>query len=124
MVKTEEALLEYCLNWDKAIVQNDVEEISRYMSDDWVCVATDGGISSKEHFLNWIKSGDLIHTRMDTDESRIKVYGNTGIVTGKGTSGGTYKGEPFSFYEWSTSVFTWENSQWVCVLTMLTPAKL
>lgn len=124
MAKTAEALLDYCLNWDKAIVQNDVKEISRYMSDDWVCVATDGGISSKEHFLNGIKSGDLIHTRMDTDASRIKIYDNTGIVTGKGTSSGTYKGGAFSHYEWSTSVFLWENNQWICVLTMLTPAKL
>lgn len=124
MAKTAEALLAYCLNWDKAIVQNDAKEIRRYMSDDWVCVATDGGISSKEHFLKWIKSGDLIHTRMDTDASRVKIYDNTGIVTGKGTSSGTYKGGAFSSYEWSTSVFLWENNQWICVLTMLTPAKL
>ncbi len=122
-MKTKEALLEYCLSWDKAIAQNDVKEISPYMSDDWVCVGTDGGISPKSNFLDWIKSGDLVHTRMDTDESRVKIYGNTGVVTGKGTSSGTYKGNPFSFYEWSTSVFVWENNQWLCVLTMLTPAK-
>ena len=38
-MKTPEGLLEYSLNRDKAIVRNDAEEISSYMSDDWVCVA-------------------------------------------------------------------------------------
>ena len=45
------------------------------------------------------------------------------VVTARGTNAGTYRGEPFSFYEWSTSVFIYESEKWICVLTMLTPAK-
>lgn len=121
-MRTEKALLDFSLNWDKALAENNVQEISRYMSDDWVCVATEGGILEKEKFLENISSGKLVHTRMDTDESRVRVYGNTGVITGIGTSAGTWMGDEFSFYEWSTSVFTWENDRWFCVLTMLTSA--
>jgi ketosteroid isomerase-like protein len=119
---TEKELLEYSLRWDKAIETNDTDEISRYMAEDWVYVATLGGIILKRDFLGRIRTGELVHTAMSTEESRVKIYGTTGIVTGKGYSKGFFRGEPFSFYEWSTSVFVAENNEWKCVLTMLTPA--
>lgn len=119
----EEGLIRFYTDWDAAIVSNNTESINRYMSEDWVCVGTQGGITPKASFLEWIGSGDLMHTVMDTDEIRVKIYGNTGVITGRGTSAGTYKGTPFSLYEWSTSVFVYENEKWACVLTMLTPAN-
>jgi len=122
-MKTIENLLQTALNWDLAIVSNDIFEISKFMSDDWNCVATDGGITTKENFINHIRCGDLVHTKMETDESKVKIYHDTGIVIGKGTSSGFYKNNPFSFYEWSSSVFIWVNNEWICVLTMLTPAN-
>ncbi|MFN0158088.1 MAG: nuclear transport factor 2 family protein [Bacteroidota bacterium] len=59
---------------------------------------------------------------MDSDEIRIKIYGNTGVVTSRGTSAGKYKGNPFELYEWSSSVFIRTQEKWICVLTMLTTA--
>lgn len=119
----EEELLEFGESWDQAFVSNDYKQISTFMSDDWVIVGTSGGITSKETFLEWIKSGEVLHTRMDSEETRIKVYGNTGIVISKGTSAGNYKGVPFSLYEWSMSVFLHDGKKWICVATMLTNAK-
>ena len=120
---SQEELIEFGKKWDKAMVANDAEEIGRFMSDDWVIVGTDGGISSKFSFLDFIRSGDLLHNIMDFDDIRIKIYDNTGVVTSKGTSGGTYKGEPFSYFEWTTNIFIKTDGHWHCVLTMLTPAK-
>jgi ketosteroid isomerase-like protein len=119
---TEQDLLNYSLQWDKAIASNDVKQMRSFMADDWVCVATDGGMTKLDDFLNEIETGDLIHTEMSTEESRVRVYGDSGIVTGKGHSKGSYKGKSFSFYEWSTSVFVFDGTRWRCVLTMLTGA--
>ena len=116
----EQQLLAECLAWDKAIVSNDVARIRSYVTDDWVCVASQGGITSLDDFLGQIQEGRLSHSEMSTEESRVKVYGNTGIVTGKGYSKGYFDGKPFSFHEWSTSVFVLDESKWRCVLTMLT----
>ena len=102
---------------------NNVEKIGFYMSDDWICVATDGGITTKAAFLGVIESGDLSHNKMTSDEHEVRLYGNTGILISKGISSGHYKGSAFTFYEWSTSVFILKNSQWLCVVTMLTPSK-
>jgi ketosteroid isomerase-like protein len=117
----EEALLKALQNWDDALARNDLPAMERYMAPDWVIVGTGSGITSRADFLGSVISGDLVHSKMSMDESRIKIYGNMGIVTAKGTSEGTYKGSFFSLYEWSTSVFTWEGAGWTCVLTMLTP---
>ena len=120
---TEDELLQFCLAWDQAIVGNDADEISKFMSDDWILVGTEGGITSKSQFLSVIRSGELTHSRMDSDETSIKIYEDTGIVTSRGTSAGNYKGQSFELYEWSTSIFIRKNGQWLCVHTMLTPAK-
>lgn len=119
----ENDLINFGKMWDDSMVSNIADDIGKFMSDDWVIVGTDGGITPKTNFLKWIRSGDLHHTRMDSDDVRIKIYGNTGVITARETSAGIYKGEPFSFYEWSTSVFIYESEKWICVLTMLTPAK-
>ncbi|MGZ5190623.1 MAG: nuclear transport factor 2 family protein [Flavisolibacter sp.] len=116
-------LSQFGKDWDKAIEANDVHSIAQFMSDDWVIIGTDGGITNKESFLDFIRSGDLQHNSMHFEDLRIEIYDNTGIVTSRGTSSGTYKGQPFSFYEWSSNVFIRKNDKWLCVLTMLTPAK-
>ena len=112
-----------CKQWDEAIADNNVMEIGKFMSDDWIIVGTEGGITAKQHFLDFVKSGDLLHNNMEFEDIRVTVYDNTGIVISKGTSSGTYKGEPFSYYEWSTNVFIRNEGVWLCVLTMLTPAE-
>jgi ketosteroid isomerase-like protein len=118
-----EGLMLQCKQWDKAIENNDTQEIEKFMSNEWVIVGTEGGITKRSGFLNSIKSGVLVHNRMDFEDLKVEVYDNTGIVVGKGTSAGTYQGRPFSFYEWSTSVFIKNDGSWLCVLTMLTPAQ-
>ena len=121
-MNAKDDLLKCALTWDREIERNNVPGMSAFMHDDWVIVGTTGGITSKKAFLHTIETGDLIHTKMSTEESHVRLYGTTGIVVGKGYSEGTYKGQRFSLYEWSTSVFVLAGNEWKCVLTMLTPA--
>ena len=117
-----EELLFFANEWDQVITRNDVEEISGFMSDDWVIVGSDG-ITTKATFLASIASGDLTHSQMDSDKAHVKMHGDTGLVVSRGNSIGTYKGNAFAFYEWSTSVYKRKDDSWICVLTMLTPAQ-
>ena len=115
-------LLDFSTRWDEAMVSNDADEIAKFMSDDWKIIGSDG-ITSRSSFLELISSGRLTHNRMDSDETNISIYGNTGILISRGTSAGTYNGNEFSLYEWSTSFFIKAGGKWLCVLTMLTPAN-
>ncbi|MBC7873030.1 MAG: nuclear transport factor 2 family protein [Ferruginibacter sp.] len=122
MEKEKQELVTVTRLWDEAMVKNDPAEIGGFMADEWVIIGSDG-ITSKSGFLKWISSGRVSHNRMDADELIINVYGDTGIVVGRGTSAGIFEGQSFSLYEWSTSIFIRTNGVWLCVLTMLTPAN-
>lgn len=122
-MNSKETLIQFVQEWDSAMVSNNVEVIGRFMSDDWIIVGTEGGITTKSEFLDSIRSGEVWHNRMDNDFTQTRVYGDTGVVTARGTSAGKFKGQEFSLYEWSTSVFVYRNNSWSCVHTMLTAAN-
>ena len=122
MESEKQELLDFSKRWDIAMVSNDVDEIAKFVSDDWKIIGSDG-ITSRSSFLQLISSGVLTHNRMDSDETNISIYGNTGILVSRGTSAGTYNENNFRLYEWSTSIFIKSEERWRCVLTMLTPAK-
>ncbi len=118
----KQQLLDFSKRWDNAMVSNDVKEIAKFMSDNWIIIGSNG-ITPKSSFLEMISSGALTHNRMDSDEDNVIIYGNTGIIVSRGTSAGKFNNEDFSLYEWSTSVFLKKGVNWQCVLTMLTPAS-
>lgn len=119
----ELTLIDFAHAWDDAILTNSTAEFEKFVSEDWVIIGTEGGITPKADYLQRVASGELVHTRMDSGSFRVKIYGGAAVITSRGTSAGTWLGEAFSLYEWSTNVCRRANGKWVCVLTMLTPAK-
>ncbi len=93
------------------------------MSDDWVIVG-ENGATNKEDFLSWISSADLTHETMEmVGEARIKIYGETAVLTARVTNNGHYKNQPFSADEWTTDVFRQREGTWSCVLSQVTPSR-
>ncbi|MGH2466641.1 MAG: nuclear transport factor 2 family protein [Candidatus Limnocylindrales bacterium] len=103
-----------------AIVANDPVAIGRFVTDDWIIVDADGGIVSKDRFLEVIGSGDLVHTRMESDDVRVRVHGACAVVTAVIRTAGTYLAQPFSTQERATDVLVRLDGRWRCILTQLT----
>lgn len=110
-------------NFNKAIVSNNVTEIKKCISDDWVLVDSQGGIIPQKRFFQVIEQGLLSHSSMNKEILRVKVYGNIALVTGRGQNTGIWQGKPMEADEWVTDVYKKENDNWICVLTHLTPVK-
>lgn len=110
-------------NFNAAVILNNVEEIKKCITDDWVLVDSQGGIIPQETFFSVIEQGLLSHTTMTKEILRVKVYGDIAVVTGRGQNTGTWKGQPLEADEWVTDVYKKENGKWLCVLTHLTPVK-
>lgn len=107
--------------WAEAIVSNDPARIASFMADEWVIVS-DSGIDSKEKFLSLVESGALTHSAMDLrTDPRIRVYGDTAVVTGRMTNTAHYQGERHDADEWTTDVFVRRRGRWLCVLSHITP---
>lgn len=96
--------------------------MAKFMADEWIIFSGDGNITTKEMFLQLVESEDLIHTEMDFEILNVKNFDNTSLVIAKGTSSGFWKGQEFSNYEVSSTVFIKENGQWLAVQTMIAPA--
>src|SRR6266487_4645978 len=116
----EEDLLKLEKEFAQAIVKNDPEAIGRFVTDDWIIINADGGIIDKERFLEVIKSGTLTHEMMESDDIRVRVYGDSAVVSALTRSKGKFMGQEFTTHERSTDVFVRRDGRWRCVLTQLT----
>ncbi len=122
MAKDETEILAFCRRWAAAIVGNDAAAIGGFATDDWVIVGTNG-VTGREEFLRSIATGDLTHDRMEfSGDPRIRVHGETALVTSRIVNSGRYRGHPFTADEWTTDVLIRRNGRWLCALTHLTPA--
>jgi ketosteroid isomerase-like protein len=110
-------------NFNEAVVTDNIEEIKKCITGDWVLVDSQGGIIPQEIFFSVLEQGLLSHSTMTKEVLRVKLYGNIALVTGRGQNTGTWQGQPMEADEWITDVYKKENGKWLCVLTHLTPVK-
>ncbi|MGW1294181.1 nuclear transport factor 2 family protein [Streptomyces sp. NPDC002533] len=109
-------------DWAAAIVANDAARIAGFMADEWVIVS-ESGITDREAFLGYVRSGDLTHSAMEAvTPPRIRVHGDTALVTARITNTAHYGGQRFDADEWTTDVFVRRDGHWRCVLSHITPA--
>ena len=120
MQEEEEEVLRLEKEFSQAIVKNDAEAVGRFLADDWIIIDPDGGIIDKASFLGVIKSGALTHEMMESDDTRVRIYGNTAIVTALTTTKGKFSGQVFTTQERATDVFVKQNGRWQCALSHLT----
>jgi ketosteroid isomerase-like protein len=119
----EEELVKVEEEFADAIVKNNPEKIRQFVADDWIIINADGGIIDRERFLEVIRSGTLTHEMMESDEMRVRVYGDSAVVSALTRSKGKFMGQEFTTHERSTDVFVRRVGQWRCVLSQLTGFK-
>jgi ketosteroid isomerase-like protein len=116
----EEELLKLENAFAEAIVNNDLESIRRLVADDWIIIDPNGEIVDRTRFFEVIKSGVLTHDMMESKDSRVRVYGDSAVVTAVTRTKGKFMGHDFSTQERATDVFVKRDGRWQCVLTHLT----
>ena len=118
--EAEKELLKLEKAFAEAIVKNDLEGIGRLVTDDWIIIDPNGEIVGRARFFEVIKSGALTHEMMESEDFRVRVYGDSAVVTGVTRTKGKFMGEEFSTQERATDVFVKRDGRWQCVLTHLT----
>ena len=118
--EAEEELLKLEKEFAQAIVSNDLEGIGRIVADEWIIIDPNGDIVDRTRFFEVIKSGSLTHEMMESEDFRVRVYGDSAVVTGITRTKGKFMGQGFSTQERATDVFVKREGRWQCVLTHLT----
>lgn len=116
----EEELLKLEKAFAESIVKNDREGIGRIVADDWIIIDPNGEIVDRTRFFEVIQSGALTHDTMESEDFRVRVYGDSAVVTAITSAKGKFMGQEFSTQERATDVFVKRDGCWQCVLTHLT----
>jgi ketosteroid isomerase-like protein len=106
--------------WAEAIVANDVARITEFVTEDWVLVSA-SGISAGAEFLALVESGRLSHSAMTAvGGSRVRVWGDTAVLTARVTNTAHFDGQRFDADEWTTDVFVRRHGRWRCAVSHYT----
>ncbi|MBA2354088.1 MAG: nuclear transport factor 2 family protein [Acidobacteria bacterium] len=98
-----------------AIIKRDVKAITPLMADDYVFTGPDAQVQTKAQFIADLSSGDLALEASEIQDMKVRVYGETAVVTYATTDRGTYKGRDIGGrYRW-TDVFVRRGGRWQLV---------
>ena len=104
-----------------AILKGDASANERYLADSFTFIAPNGMVSDKAQGIADIKSGNLKFESSKVDDMKVRVYGDTAVVTYTTTDKATYKGQDISGqYRW-TDVFVKQGGKWQIVSGQGTP---
>jgi peptidylprolyl isomerase len=82
-VETELKKLER--EWFDAIVKGDAETINRILADDFAALNDDGSFSDKAQTAEMSQAGSVKLDEIKNDDFKLRLYGNTVVVTGRAT---------------------------------------
>jgi uncharacterized protein (TIGR02246 family) len=102
----------------RAMRENDAEGIAHMLSDDWAVMTAHGDVGEgKDIFPSGIRAGVLTRKTYEISEPRVRVDGNTAVVTTKVHLAGIFGGKPFDVMERVSDVFLWKDGAWKAILT-------
>jgi len=105
---------------DAAFAKNDMVFFDRVNADDWTLITPEGETKSKAQVLKEAKEGVFKVESVETLEMKVRVYGDAGVVTGRGRLKATYKGKPISSTDRWTDLYIKQDGKWQCVASQVT----
>jgi len=113
----EQELLKLEDGWNNAMLKANTAFLDRIFADDLTDTDSEGTVWTKAQDLSDLKSGDFKCTAVTSVDRKVRVLGDTAIVTGVSTIKAQYKGADKSGqYQW-TDTWVKRDGDWVCVAT-------
>ncbi|HEX2695698.1 MAG TPA: nuclear transport factor 2 family protein [Acidobacteriota bacterium] len=113
----EQELIKLENGWIEAVVKSDSAFLDRILADDITETDPEGNVLTKVQDLAEVKSGAYVITSGVMDDIKVRVYGDTAVVTGRNTIKGQYKGKDISGQTRWTDTWVNHAGRWQCVAT-------
>jgi len=111
----EQELIKLENEWANAWVKRDVAFFDRIIADDYTWTSPWGEVWTKAQDLALVKSGKDVIKSWVLADMKVRVYGDTAVVTGRNTVKETYKGEDVSGQNRWTHTWVKRAGRWQCV---------
>jgi len=103
-----------------AVMKRDTKAYARLTAEDYLFTTHNAMVRTKTQMLEAYNSGDINYESLKFDDIKVRVYGDTAVVTGRSTSKGTDKGQDLSGVFRYTRVYVKRPSGWQLVATQTT----
>lgn len=108
----QQEILQLQDEWNQALVRKDVRFIRQLYDDNLAYTSTQGVMLTKPQLIELYESGVLTFYRMSHEDLKVKIFGNTAVLTGRSTSKMEYKGRVSYGPRRFTNVFVKKGGQW------------
>jgi len=98
-----------------AVVKGDVATLEKQTSDDYTLINMYGQMSGKSQMVDNFKSGKTKLTSNNISDMKVRVYGNTAVITGKADVAGTMAGKDAKGQIAFTRVYVKKGGGWQSV---------
>jgi ketosteroid isomerase-like protein len=95
------------------LIQADVKGLDRVLGDDFLLIdVMTGSEVARSDLLAVLGTGQLKFEAIEQLDSRLRLYGETAVVTGRTQMSGQFGGTPFAATSRYTHVYVKTQSQW------------
>ena len=99
----------------RAMTDNNLDELSKFLADDLVYMHTNGDVESKSQFLERLRSGALRYRSIQPFDVTVRTYGDIAVVTGRSKMAVTSAGADRDFEILYTAVYATRGGRWQLV---------
>jgi ketosteroid isomerase-like protein len=103
------------MQWRQAQLNNDVGLMDRLLAEDYIGISANGTIETKAEALALRRAGTLHITALDLNDLKVRVYGDTAVVTSRAYVTGTNGSSDISGQYRYTRVYNRRFGQWKIV---------
>ena len=103
------------MEWRQAQVDNNIEVISNLLADDYVGITANGTVETKSQTIAQRKAGTIRITSLDLDDLKVRLYGDTAVVTSRADLQGVNGQSDISGKYRYTRVYNRRLGQWKIV---------
>ncbi len=119
--KAEAQLRQLNAELAEAEVCRDIDALERLISDDYLGIDPSGSLLTKELIMSTYGSGKVVLESIVTSDLRIRVFDNTGIITGRSLIKGRSGQNEFSAVFRYNDTYRREGRGWRLISSQLTP---
>lgn len=98
--------------YQAAVTKNDAATMDRLLADDFVLVTGSGKTYTKTDLLQEARSGRIIYERQEDTAQKVRIWGDSAVITAKLWAKGTENGKPFDYTVWFTDTYVRTATGW------------
>jgi ketosteroid isomerase-like protein len=108
----EKAVAALDTQYQKAVEQNDAATMDRILADDFVLVTGRGVVYTKADLLKDARDKTEVYERQEDSQQKVRVWGDTAVVTALLSVKGTSAGKPIEYQLWFSDTYVRTPKGW------------